>query len=71
MCDTVASGRPAMATMSPATASSTAVRSRPRKASTLVTRPCSISLPSRSSTLTVWFGLTEPERMRPVTMRPR
>ena len=41
---TVASGRPAMATMSPAKASSIGVRSRPRKASTLVTRPCSIEL---------------------------
>ena len=71
VCETVASGRPAMATMSPASASSTAVRSRPRKASTLVTRPSSISLPSRSSTFTGWFGLIEPEVMRPVTMRPR
>ena len=35
---TVASLMPAMATMSPASACSTAVRSRPRKASTLVTR---------------------------------
>ena len=34
---TVASGSPAMATMSPASASSTGTRSRPRKASTLVT----------------------------------
>ena len=31
-------------------------RSRPRNASTLVTRPFSISLPSRSSTLTLWLG---------------
>ena len=43
---TVALGRPAMATMSPASASSTAVRSMPRNASTLVMRPVSISLPS-------------------------
>ena len=35
-----------------------AVRSRPRKARILETRPVSTSLPSRSSTLTVWFGLT-------------
>ena len=41
---TVASGRPAMETMSPANASSIGVRSRPRKASTLVTRPSSISV---------------------------
>ena len=71
VCATVASGRPAIATMSPASASSTGTRSSPRKASTLVTRPASISVPLRSSTLTVWFGLTEPEVMRPVTMRPR
>src|SRR6516164_2269012 len=71
VCDTVASGSPAIATMSPADASSTPVRSRPRKASTLVTRLCSISCPLRSSTLTPWLGLTAPELMRPVTMRPR
>ena len=68
---TVAFGSPAMATMSPASASSTGTRSMPRNASTLVMRPVSISLPSWSSTLTDWFGLTEPEVMRPVTMRPR
>ena len=68
---TVAFGRPAMATMSPASASSTGARSRPRNASTLVMRPFSISLPVRSSTFTAWFGFTEPEVMRPVTMRPR
>ena len=69
--ETVASGSPARATMSPADASSTPVRSRPRKASTFVTRPSSISFPLRSSTLTIWLGLTAPELMRPVTMRPR
>ena len=63
--------RPAMATMSPASASSSGVRSRPRKARILVMRPLSISLPSPLSTLTAWFGLTEPEVMRPVMMRPR
>ncbi len=68
---TVASGNPAMATMSPASASSTGTRSMPRNASTLVTRPLSISLPSWSSTLTFWLGFTVPEVMRPVTMRPR
>ena len=46
-------------------------RSRPRNASTLETRPCSTNLPLRSITLTVWLGFTEPEVMRPVTMRPR
>ena len=59
---TVALVRPAMATMSPASASSIGVRSRPRKASILVMRPVSISLPSRSSTLTAWFGLTDAGR---------
>ena len=71
VCATVASGRPAIETMSPAKPSSIGARSRPRNASTLVTRPASISSPLRSSTLTGWFGLTEPEKMRPVTMRPR
>ena len=71
VCDTVASGSPAIATMSPADASSTPVRSSPRKASTLVRRPSSISRPVRSSTLTIWFGFTAPELMRPVTTRPR
>ena len=71
VCATVASGKPAIDTMSPAKASSSACRSSPRNASTLETRPCSISLPLRSSTLAAWFGFTEPEKMRPVTMRPR
>ena len=71
VCATVASGRPAIETMSPAEASSSATRSSPRKASTFETRPCSTSLPSWSSTLTGWFGATVPEVMRPVTMRPR
>ena len=62
---------PAMATMSPASASSTGMRSRPRKPSTLETRPCSTTLPLASSTLKAWFGLTVPDVMRPVTMRPR
>ncbi len=71
VCDTVASGRPATATMSPAKASSIGTRSSPRKASTLDTRPVSIRLPLWSSTLAGWFGLIEPEVTRPVTRRPR
>ena len=68
---TVAWVMPEMATMSPASARSTAVRSRPRKASTLVTRAVSISEPSRRMALMVWLGLTLPELMRPVRTRPR
>ncbi len=68
---TVASGSPAMATMSPASASSTGTRSIPRNASNLVMRPLSISLPSWSSTFTGWFGFTDPDVIRPVTRRPR
>ena len=63
--------RPAMATMSPASASSSGVRSIPRNARIFVTRPCSTSLPSAFSTFTCWFGLRMPEEMRPVMMRPR
>ena len=62
---------PAMATMSPAPASSSGVRSMPRKARILDRRPCSITLPSAESTFTAWFGLMLPEVMRPVMMRPR
>ena len=68
---TVASVSPAMATMSPALASSIGRRSRPRKPSTLETRPSSTSLPSRERTFTGMFGRTAPEVMRPVRMRPR
>jgi len=68
---TFACVRPAMATISPALASSTGWRSRPRKASTFVMRPFSRTLPSRESTLTVWFGFTEPAVIRPVRIRPR
>ncbi len=68
---TVPFDRPAMATMSPACASSIGWRSRPRKARILEMRPVSTSAPSWCSTLTAWFGLTEPDSMRPVMMRPR
>ncbi len=61
-----------MATMSPASASSIGWRFRPRKASTLVIRPRSISLPSRRQ------GVDRPCRAsalpastRPVSRRPR
>ena len=47
-----------------------AARSRPRKASTFWARNCSTTLPSPCSALTVWLGLTLPEVMRPVRMRP-
>ncbi len=68
---TVAVVNPEMAMMSPASASSTGTRSRPRKASTLEMRPCSTVLPSRASALTDWFALMAPERTRPVSTRPR
>ena len=57
---TVAWVMPAMATMSPASAWSTPVRSRPRKASTFVTRAFSISSPSRLIAFIVWLGLSCP-----------
>ena len=49
--ETVALIRPAMATMSPASALSTGTRSSPRKAKILVARPSSTRLPSTSSAL--------------------
>ncbi len=67
---TVATVRPAIEMMSPALASSTGTRSRPRKAMILIARPVSTTLPSGSS---AWIGmlvLTEPENTRPVRMRP-
>ena len=69
---TVALDRPAMATMSPASApSSTGWRFRPRKASTLVTRPRSISWPSRDRAWIARPGTALPAVMRPVSRRPR
>jgi hypothetical protein len=68
---TVAVPNPAMATMSPADASSSGTRSSPRKANSLVMRVCSISVPSRDSALAVMLGRMVPERMRPVSSRPR
>ncbi len=47
---------PAMATMSPATASSIGWRSMPRKARILETRPCSTTEPSCASTLIGWLA---------------
>ena len=54
---TVASLMPAMATISPASACSTGVRSRPRKASTFCTRKFSTTSPSRLSAFSGWPGL--------------
>ena len=68
---TVACGSPAMATMSPASAVLDRLALKAAEASTFETRPCSISLPSRQSALTGWFGLTVPDVMRPVRTRPR
>ncbi len=69
---TVALDMPAMATMSPAsTPSSIGWRFRPRKASTLVMRPCSMVLPSRDRALMAMPGTALPEWMRPVSRRPR
>jgi len=62
---------PAMATMSPASASSTGTRVSPRKASTLVMRPRSTSVPSRWMALTWALGAMRPLSMRPVRIRPR
>ena len=63
--------RPAMATMSPATASSIGVRSMPRNARMRETRPCSMRSPPWPSTLTGALVWIEPENTRPVMMRPR
>ncbi len=63
--------RPAIAMMSPATASSIGARSMPRKARIFDTRPVSTRSPSTSRTLTGELVLIEPEKTRPVTMRPR
>ena len=68
---TVAVVRPAIEMMSPATASSTGTRSSPRNAMIFDARPVSTILPSG---LSAWIGmlvLTEPEKTRPVRMRPR
>ena len=54
-----------MAMMSPASAFSTGTRSRPRKASSLVMRVCSITLPSRRQHLQRHVGPTAPGSMRP------
>ncbi len=68
--DTVALVRPAIATMSPAPASSTGTRSSPRKAMILVARPSSTTLPSSSSALIGMLILSLPLAMRPVSTRP-
>ena len=64
------SARPAMATMSPASARSTGTRARPRNASSLVTRARSITLPSRFSALIRRLTVMAPDSMRPVSTRP-
>ncbi len=68
---TVASARPATAMMSPARASSTGTRSRPRKASSLDSRPLSATVPSGRSTRTGMLTRARPCSMRPVSTRPR
>ena len=54
---TVVCSSPAIAMMSPASARSIVTRSRPRKASSLVSRPSSMSTPSRPSDLTGMLSL--------------
>ena len=68
---TVAFDSPAMATMSPASATSMAVRFRPRNASSLVTRPFSTMAPSRDSAWIAMPGVNLPASTRPVRIRPR
>ena len=68
---TVAFSNPATATMSPASASSTGCRSSPRNARILLARPCSMRSPVRVSALIGWFAFSRPDRMRPVSRRPR
>ena len=68
---TVASVRPAIATMSPASASSIGWRSRPRKASSLVSRPSSMTRPSWLSAFKGMLTRAVPLSIRPVSTRPR
>ncbi len=68
---TVASVMPAMAMMSPASASSTGTRSRPRNDISLVSRPVSSTEPSARSTFSGIFSLARPCSIRPVSTRPR
>ena len=68
---TVASARPATAMMSPASASSTGTRSRPRNDSSLVIRPVSPAVPSACSTFTGMLSRARPCSTRPVSTRPR
>ena len=68
---TVVSPSPAMAMMSPADALSIGSRSSPRKASSLVSRECSITRPSGASALTCMLTRAVPVWIRPVSTRPR
>ena len=65
----VRSWMPEMATMSPASALSCSIRSRPMKPSTCSTLPWRF-LPSRSITVTGMFFFRVPRWMRPIPMTP-
>mmetsp|Transcript_4089 Transcript_4089/g.13694 ORF Transcript_4089/g.13694 Transcript_4089/m.13694 type:complete len:242 (-) Transcript_4089:36-761(-) len=71
VCPTVASERPAMATMSPGPASSTGTRLRARKEKSAATRPSSTRAPPASSAASLSPGRTVPAATRPVRRRPR
>ncbi len=68
---TVAAERPAIATMSPASASPIGTRLRPRNARSFDSRARSTSSPSRRSALTTWPVAMRPDSTRPVSTRPR
>ena len=65
----VRSAMPEMATMSPASAVSCSIRSRPRKPSTCSTLPWRF-LPWRSITATGMFFFSVPRWMRPMPITP-
>ena len=68
---TVALENPAIATISPASALSTAWRSSPRNARIRIARAISISRPSRLKAFRGMLVVTRPAWMRPVSRRPR
>ena len=69
--DTVALDMPAMATISPGSATSIGCRDRPRKASILLARKFSTNSPVRDIALICVLTGRRPDSTRPVSRRPR
>ena len=66
---TLISGKPAIATISPACADSISTRFNPKNPNNFVIRNCCVD-PSKRQIETIWLTLIVPRTIRPIPIRP-